>query len=89
MSNNSSTISGTRGALFASGGRFAEAQNDPIMEKFNESIHFDQRMWREDIRGSQVYAKGICLAGILTEEERESILSGLNQVYKEWEDGSF
>ena len=61
-----SNTGGTRGALFASGGRFAEAQNDPIMEKFNESINFDKRMWREDLLGSKAYAKGTCKVGILT-----------------------
>ncbi len=31
------------------GGRFTGA-TDPLMEKFNESLPFDKRMWREDIR---------------------------------------
>ena len=34
--------SGTRGGLFGAGGRF-KGGTDPIMEKFNESISFDQR----------------------------------------------
>ena len=33
------------------GGRFT-GQTDPLMEKFNESLPFDRRMWREDIRAS-------------------------------------
>lgn len=32
------------------GGRFTGA-TDPIMERFNASISYDQRMWREDIQG--------------------------------------
>lgn len=80
---------GARGAFFASGGRFAEAQNDPIMEKFNESISFDKRMWREDIIGSKAYAKGTCKVGILTEDEKDLILKGLDDVYEEWEAGTF
>ena len=31
------------------GGRFT-GETDPLMEKFNESLPFDQRMWAEDIR---------------------------------------
>ena len=31
------------------GGRFTGA-TDPLMEKFNESLPFDKRMWREDLR---------------------------------------
>jgi hypothetical protein len=33
---------GARGGLFGAGGRF-KGGNDPIMEKFNESINFDKR----------------------------------------------
>ena len=33
---------GSRGGLFGAGGRF-KGGTDPIMEKFNESIHFDKR----------------------------------------------
>ena len=31
------------------GGRFT-GKTDPLMEKFNESLPFDKRMWEEDIR---------------------------------------
>lgn len=40
-------ISGEKKKLW--GGRFTGA-TDPLMEKFNESLPFDKRMWREDIR---------------------------------------
>lgn len=59
------------------------------MEKFNESINFDKRMWREDLLGSKAYAKGTCKVGILTEEERDLILKGLDDVYSEWENETF
>jgi hypothetical protein len=36
------TAAGDRGGLFGAGGRF-KGGVDPIMEKFNESIHFDKR----------------------------------------------
>jgi len=38
----SGETSGARGGLFGAGGRF-KGGTDPIMEKFNESIHFDKR----------------------------------------------
>lgn len=59
------------------------------MEKFNESISFDQRMWSQDIRGSIAYAKANKLNGILTDEECTTIVDGLEKVSLEWENGSF
>lgn len=70
------------------GGRFTGA-TDPLMEKFNESLPFDRRMWAEDIRGSQAYAKALAKAGVLTEEESATIVDGLSSVASEWEAGSF
>lgn len=80
--------SGTRGGLFGSGGRFSGG-TDPIMEKFNESIHFDRRMWRQDLAGSLAYAEANTKLGLLSEEEHKSIREGLLQVQAEWEAGTF
>lgn len=70
------------------GGRFT-GKTDPLMEKFNESLPFDKRMWAEDIRGSQAYAKALSKAGILTKSEAETIVEGLSKVYEEWKAGAF
>jgi argininosuccinate lyase len=59
------------------------------MEKFNESISFDKRMWKEDLDGSVAYAKAIAKAGILTTEERDLLVNGLEQVRAEWTNGTF
>jgi argininosuccinate lyase len=59
------------------------------MEKFNESLSFDKRMWAQDLNGSMAYAKAICKVGILTEAERDMIVEGLEKVYGEWESSSF
>ena len=79
---------GTRGGLFGAGGRF-KGGTDPIMEKFNESLWFDKRMWAQDIRGSVAYAKAIGMVGIITNEEVDILIKGLAQVHKEWEEGKF
>lgn len=79
---------GARGGLFGAGGRF-KGGTDPIMEKFNESIHFDKRMWEQDVNGSIAYAKATCKVGILTEAERDAIVTGLEQVKAEWAKGAF
>lgn len=70
------------------GGRFT-GNTDPLMEKFNESLPFDKRMWKQDIQGSQAYAKALAKAGVLTEPEATSIVEGLSEVAKEWEGGVF
>jgi argininosuccinate lyase len=59
------------------------------MEKFNESISFDKRMWAQDIKGSKAYAKAIFKVGIITEEENNQLQEGLEKVYQEWADGTF
>lgn len=59
------------------------------MEKFNESISFDKRMWAEDIDGSIAYSKAIVKVGIITEEEGKLIQEGLEKVRAEWAAGTF
>jgi argininosuccinate lyase len=70
------------------GGRFT-GKTDPLMEKFNESLPFDKRMWAQDIKGSQAYAKALSKSGVLTNAEATSIIDGLSKVASEWESGSF
>lgn len=50
------------------------------MEKFNASIAYDQRMWDADIRGSKAYAKALEKAQLVTTEEKNQILQGMDQV---------
>lgn len=80
--------SGARGGLFGAGGRF-KGGTDPVMEKFNESLSFDKRMWAQDIRGSIAYAKAIGKVGILTDEEVLQLIGGLEKVMEEWASGTF
>lgn len=79
---------GARGGLFGAGGRF-KGGTDPIMEKFNESISFDKRMWDQDIRGSIAYAKAIVRVGIISQEEGDILVDGLGKVREEWANGTF
>ena len=70
------------------GGRF-ERGTDETMRQFNDSIHFDRRMYAADIRGSQAYARALARAGLLSEQERDSLLDGLASVKAEFEAGEF
>ena len=53
---------------------------DPVMEAFNASIAFDQRMWDADIRGSKAYVKALERARLVTTDEMNHVLRGLDQV---------
>uniref|UniRef100_A0AAX7T036 Argininosuccinate lyase n=1 Tax=Astatotilapia calliptera TaxID=8154 RepID=A0AAX7T036_ASTCA len=66
------------------GGRFV-GDTDPIMEKFNASIAYDQRMWDADIRGSKAYVKALERAKLVSTDEMEQILHGMAQ----WSRGVF
>ena len=57
------------------------------MHEFNQSLRYDKRMHAADIRGSIAYAKALTKVGILTPEEEQKIVQGLQVVGKEWEDG--
>uniref|UniRef100_A0A6Q2Y6V8 Argininosuccinate lyase n=1 Tax=Esox lucius TaxID=8010 RepID=A0A6Q2Y6V8_ESOLU len=70
------------------GGRFV-GDTDPIMEMFNASIAYDKRMWDADIRGSKAYVKALEKAELVTTEEMENILHGMDQIHDEWSKGVF
>ncbi|CAH7667683.1 argininosuccinate lyase [Phakopsora pachyrhizi] len=70
------------------GGRFT-GDTDPLMHQFNQSLSYDKRMSKADIRGSQAYALALSASGILDAQEYQSIKSGLNEVLAEWESGNF
>lgn len=58
------------------GGRF-ERGMAPAMERLNLSLNVDRRLWREDIRGSEAWARALGGAGVLAEEEVRTLLDGL------------
>jgi argininosuccinate lyase len=70
------------------GGRF-RGKVDPVMDKFNESLSVDQRMWEADLEGSQAYAKALEASGVLTKEEAKEIIEGLEKIKPEWANGTF
>lgn len=69
------------------GGRF-EGQTDALIEKLNNSLSFDGRLWRQDIQGSIAHATMLGSVGILTTRETESIVDGLKALAAELENGS-
>jgi len=71
-----------------SSARFAQA-TDAFVEVFTASVDFDQRMAQQDIQGSIAHATMLTQCGILTEKERDAIVSGLKQIGKEIVNGDF
>lgn len=69
------------------GGRFTK-QTDQLVFDFNASITFDKRLFHEDITGSIVHATMLAKQGILTEEERKSIVEGLTGILEDVDDGT-
>lgn len=61
------------------GGRFTK-ETDQLVYNFNASISFDQKFYAQDMKGSMAHVKMLAKQGILTEEEKEQILSGLQGI---------
>ncbi len=70
------------------GGRFTEP-TDAFVEQFTASVEFDQRLYFHDIQGSIAHATMLAKVGVLSEEEKEDIIQGLNEVRAEIEAGQF
>ena len=67
-------------------GRFEKA-SDKMADDFNSSIHFDSKMYKQDIRGSMEHASMLCKVGILTEEDFGKIFAGLTGILNDIESG--
>ena len=68
-------------------GRF-QKELDREADDFNSSIHVDQRMFRQDIRGSVAHAAMLAKQGILTEQEGQEIIEALGEILQDIEDGA-
>ena len=69
-------------------GRFASGPSEAL-QALNDSLPFDQRMFREDIAGSRAHVRMLCDVGLFTEAERDGVLAALDTVEHEIESGSF
>ena len=71
-----------------SSARFAEA-TDAFVEVFTASVDFDQRMATQDIQGSIAHATMLMRCNIISKEDCEAIIAGLNQISDEINNGEF
>ena len=68
------------------GGRFTK-ETDQLVYQFNASLSFDQRLYKEDIAGSRAHVRMLAAQGILTEDERDEIVKGLDGIEADIESG--
>ena len=69
------------------GGRFTK-ETDQLVYNFNASISFDQKFYEQDIRGSIAHVTMLATQGILTEEEKEQIIEGLQGILRDVQEGT-
>jgi argininosuccinate lyase len=81
-----SSISMTQATNQSWGGRFSEP-TDAFVAAFTASIPFDKRLYHHDIRGSIAHATMLARVGVLTDDERDSIIDGLKAIEAEIERG--
>jgi len=69
-------------------GRFAKS-GAKLLDEFNASLPFDQKLYEEDIKGSIAHSAMLAKQGILTQDEADAIAKGLLDIKGEIEAGSF
>jgi argininosuccinate lyase len=68
--------------------RFHEPQH-PDFQRFNSSIGFDRRLWPQDVAQSRAHARMLAAQSIISSEDRDALLTGLDAVEVELRDGRF
>ncbi|KAL9235125.1 hypothetical protein vseg_009917 [Gypsophila vaccaria] len=85
---NSPTMSSKEKEAKLWGGRFEESVTD-VVEKFTESISFDKSLFKHDIMGSRAHASMLAHQKLISVEDRDSILEGLDEIERRIEAGEF
>ena len=69
-------------------GRFAEAPADELLA-YTVSLPFDRRLWEVDVVGSRAHVRMLARVGLLTDDERDTILAALDATADELRGGTF
>ncbi|OEU96740.1 argininosuccinate lyase [Streptomyces oceani] len=88
MSNGPQDQDEPRGDVRLWGGRFADGPSEAL-EQLSASVHFDWRLAPYDIAGSRAHARVLHTAGLLTGDELERMLAGLDQLAADVRSGAF
>ncbi len=68
------------------GGRFTKEENQ-LVHNFNESLSFDRKFYRQDIQGSMAHVKMLAKTGIISNDDRDAILNGLEGILSDIDNG--
>jgi argininosuccinate lyase len=79
-------VSTNEGSLW--GGRFADGPSDALAA-LSKSTHFDWVLAPYDVTASKAHARVLYRAGLLTGEQRDGLLTGLDSLGEDVADGSF
>ena len=69
------------------GGRFTK-ETDQLVHNFNASICFDQKFFQQDIEGSIAHVTMLAKQEIITNDEKNQMISGLSEILEEIKNGS-
>lgn len=70
------------------GGRFEKGVT-PAVEKFGQSVSYDRKLYKHDLMGSRAHASMLAKQGIITVQDRDAILNGIDEIEKRIDDGKF
>ena len=65
-----------------------DGTTDKLADDFNSSIHFDSRMYRQDIAGSMAHASMLGAKGIISQDEAMKLIDGLQDILDDLESGA-
>ncbi|MBR5538264.1 MAG: argininosuccinate lyase [Clostridia bacterium] len=65
-----------------------DGETSKIADDFNSSIHFDSRMYRQDIKGSMAHAAMLGTKGIITADEADTLIDGLSGILNDLDSGA-
>ena len=61
---------------------------EKIADDFNSSIRFDSRMYRQDITGSMTHAAMLAAQGIISQQDADTLIAGLEEILQDIESGN-
>ena len=65
-----------------------DGMTEQIADDFNSSIHFDSRMYRQDITGSMAHAAMLAAKNIITKEDADQLIAGLEGILNDLDSGA-
>ncbi|MCT4627300.1 argininosuccinate lyase [Halodesulfovibrio sp.] len=70
------------------GGRFRQ-KTAALVEEYTESVSYDRNLYKQDIAGSKAHARMLARQQVISQDDADSIVSGLDTILAEIEDGKF